>query len=160
MSSEPLVCAVMLANGRQEMVNRAVASWKAQTYERKMLLIYDTTPEPLQIAGGECVFHYIGLPGEGQPGNRPIGALRNEANAKAQELGADIIVHWDSDDWSAPERIEQQVEELQNSEALLVGYTQMLFWKEPVLGAPPYPGHDEAWLYTSRHPQIVLGTSF
>ena len=37
--SRPTVCCVMLVNGREAMVKRAIASFRAQTYERKRLLI-------------------------------------------------------------------------------------------------------------------------
>ena len=45
-TSNPSVCAIMLANGRPEMVARAVKSFRAQTFRNKRLLVYDTTPIP------------------------------------------------------------------------------------------------------------------
>ncbi len=38
----PTVACVMLVNGRPDMVKRAVASFRAQTYENSKLLIWDT----------------------------------------------------------------------------------------------------------------------
>ncbi len=98
----PTVCAVMLANGRPEMVKRAVACWHNQNYAgEKRILIYNNN------------------------GDKPICTLRNLANAQTD---ADIIIHWDSDDWSHPNRIAEQVALLQASGAECVGYGQMLFY--------------------------------
>ncbi len=100
---EPLVSCVMLANGRQEMVVRAVKSFESQTYERKEIVWFDNN------------------------GERSIGKLRNEANNRAS---GDIICHWDSDDWSHANRIAEQVTLLQSSGAECVGYDEMIFWQE------------------------------
>jgi glycosyltransferase involved in cell wall biosynthesis len=80
-------------------------------------------------------------------GGKTIGALRNEANALAR---ADILVHFDSDDWSHPNRIAEQVALLQSSGADVVGYREMLFWRDD---------GGEAWLYSNKNPGYALGTS-
>lgn len=136
----PTVCAVMLANGRDAMVARAVASFRAQTYPECHLLIWNTgTPDQFfEHALGSASITVAYSPERGT-----IGALRNAANAI---VSADIIAHWDSDDWSEPRRIEKQVALLQSSGVDCVGYRDMLFWREP-------PG--EAWLYTGH----LLGSS-
>lgn len=94
-----------------------------------------------------------------RPAGARIGTLRNIANALTR---ADILVHWDSDDWSYPERIAQQVALLQASgDVDAVGYNEMLFWRE---GEPPRYGkisdleparYGEAWRYIGS----ILGTS-
>ncbi len=100
--SIPTVCAVMLANGRPEMAERAKRSFFAQSCEfPKSILIYNNN------------------------GDKPICTLRNLANAQTE---ADVIIHWDSDDWSHPNRIAEQVALLQSSGAECVGYGQMLFY--------------------------------
>jgi len=86
-----------------------------------------------------------------------------------------VIIHWDSDDWSHPERIAEQVAFLQASGKEAVGYREMLFWRETkqVLGAgveysqtaPPRSlgslalKDGEAWLYSNGNPGYCLGTS-
>ncbi len=115
----------MLASGREEMVARAVRSFQAQTYRNKRLLILDNGRPRIQAS----------LPGNAayvtaDPAS--IGVLRNVANKFAGQLtGADIIAHWDSDDWSHPNRIAEQVALLQSSGAECVGYNEMLFWNTP-----------------------------
>lgn len=174
--TNPTVCAVMLVNGRPEMVKRAVASFRAQTYENKRLLIYDTSPDSvcdlcdsIGVGMDETDVEIIEAQAKDHHGNlKTIGYLRNRA-AIHLGLSADIICHWDSDDWSHPNRIAEQVALLQASGADCVGYTRGVFWhtdKGPSLPdvRTPYfnrPGADigEAWLYTSPKADICLGAS-
>lgn len=169
--SEPLVCAVMLVNGRAEMVRRAVASFRAQTYANKSLLILDTGEPKL---GGYYRPNevYSMMNGTGLT----FGALRNYANTLAQS--ADIIAHFDSDDWSHHRRIEEQVAFLQSSGVEAVGYRELLFWDtrtvahecsydEREASCPicvdeqqrQHEQHGEAWIYAHPHPTYLVGAS-
>lgn len=147
--NEPSVLCVMLADGRPGMVRQAVACFRAQTYQPKKILIYDTGD---RLIPGDSHF----LPPrpwytriyDGRHRGKTIGELRNLANG-VEDYG-DIIIHWDSDDWSHPRRIGDQVEMLQETGAECVGYNSMLFWKEE-------PG--EAWEYHNSDPRYCLGTS-
>ncbi len=141
--SAPTVACVMLANGRPEMVKRAWASYRAQTYPERVLIQYDNN------------------------GDRSIGALRNDANS---HTNCDIICHFDSDDISHPNRIAEQVALLQSSGAECVGYNEMLFWrearhnrKEIFADGPrtftPSGITPEAWLYRAAIPNYAIGTS-
>ncbi len=156
--SNPSVCAIMLANGRPAMVERALKSFYAQTYPGAWLLVYDTSPEPLKIEppSGSTVI-YVGA-GPGLPST--IGRLRNEANNMGD--AADILIHWDSDDWSHANRIAEQVELLQSSGKQCVGYRNMLFWRD-AQAIRMAEEHDqwtgEAWLYTETAASYCLGTS-
>ncbi len=121
----PSVACVILVNGRESMTKRAIASFRAQTYENKRLLLYDTgenyySGEPLE---NETYFRCFW---NAHRGALSIGQLRNEAIAHTE--GADIIVTMDSDDYSAPQRIEEQVRLLEASAAEAVGYNEALFW--------------------------------
>jgi glycosyltransferase involved in cell wall biosynthesis len=143
--SEPLVCAVLLVNGRPEMTRRAIESFRAQTYANKSLLILDTGDPKL---GGEYRPNevYSMMNGTGLT----FGALRNWANRLAQS--ADIIAHFDSDDVSHPRRIEEQVAFLQSSGAEAVGYRELLFWDTR-------QQHGAAWLYAHPHPAYIVDAS-
>jgi hypothetical protein len=147
----PSVCGIMLTNGRPEMAARAARCFRAQSYTgRRWLLIWDTGPRDRSLGDveekdGLMVLHSF------QPNTgKTIGALRNDANAATVKLGADILIHFDSDDWSAPGRIAEQVRHLQASGAPAVGYNEMLFYKTI---------EREAWRYRSAIPFIPLGTS-
>ena len=175
--SKPTVCAVMLVNGRPEMVARAIRSFRAQTYERKWLLLWDSTPELICCDQTEHdgVYHVPAA----DAGS--IGALRNEANGFWNKYP--IIAHWDSDDWSHPQRLTEQVELLARSGKECVGYNQMLFWRttgelqfDPRFGnegfgavtedddsisveTGPLVECGEAWLYRLPFRGYALGTS-
>ncbi len=163
------VMAVMLANGRQAMVNRAIASFQSQSYPDKVLHILDTSPEPLAVLAAPGV--EVTCIGEHSPKRTlSIGELRNVANTASHKnlINAEIICNWDSDDWSAPTRIAEQVEFLQASGAEAVGYRDMLFWRDvPATEREVYgTGSDrvidrvqEAWYYRCPNPAYCLGTS-
>jgi glycosyltransferase involved in cell wall biosynthesis len=169
--TEPTVCAIMLTRDRPELAKRAVECFRKQTYENKTLLVFDSSEFPFsgQIVRGmkEAYARMADYAGQ------PIGALRNAANTLAQ---ADILIHFDDDDWSHPNRIMEQVAFLQASGADCVGYNEMLFWREQKCNYPVLEGDDpvtahvkrnavygfggEAWLYTGTRGGVpALGTS-
>ena len=174
--SEPLVACVMLVNGRESMVRRAVASFRAQTYRNARLLIWDTGPRGHDLGDRISplkVIHCWPAP------RASIGLLRNAANAAAGDLRSDIIVHMDSDDVSHPNRIDEQVAFLQSSGADAVGYREVMFWRstcewcgtDAAQSARLHEGPHttwclrenetagQAWIYTSRHPSWFHGAS-
>ena len=158
------VIAVMLTADRPQFVNRAVACYRAQTYPAKRLLILDSgkTPVRFESTATECALwcpDYKGM---------TIGALRNAANAMAHErYNADILAHFDDDDWSHPLRLAWQVRALKSHEGMdAVGYRSMLFYDSRpgrirAEEAPPVASEEtgQAWLYTSDKPGYALGTS-
>ena len=159
--SKPTVCAVMLTCDRPEMARRAVECFRSQTYQAKKLLVYNSgeSDEIECGCGPECYHVIIQFPASASP---TIGTLRNLANSYRTGFGheqSDILIHWDDDDWSHPNRIAEQVALLQSSGADVVGYNEMLFWREPEMQNSlglTRPG--EAWLY-SGSPAQILGTS-
>lgn len=114
----------MLTADRQRFTERAVRCFLSQTYADAHLLIYDTGERPY--------YHQLTRSGIGRitvvynPSARghKIGALRNEG---IDMVKADIIVHWDSDDWSAPERICYQHSTLQGENVAAHGFHNLLF---------------------------------
>jgi glycosyltransferase involved in cell wall biosynthesis len=178
--TEPLVCAIMLTRDRPEMARRAVESFRAQTYERKKLLIVNSGPGPVLEESETCEAAqepcFIGID------VLTIGALRNHGCKYAShhyttgETCPEVFIHWDDDDWSHPNRIAEQVGLLQASNADAVGYRELLFWRtgvirqvgkgsleldERVIGeGPVYGPVGEAWLHTKRHAlPFAFGTS-
>ena len=147
---DPLVCAIMLTRDRPAMAARAVESFRRQTYENKTLLLYNNgDSDEIECGCSAEAFHVKILGTHGLS----IGILRNAANAFRTGYhpnGPDIIVHWDDDDWSHPNRIADQVALLQRSGADAVGYREMLFWRDEI---------KQAWLFTGATPNYALGTS-
>ena len=198
MSNQPTVCCVMLTRDRPELAAKAVECWKSQTYNPMgcRLLIYDTGIKPLgldaEALGLKCRFSdgHTGVMYQRGQIVGTIGQHRNAANEYASQPHAgfkahDILIHFDDDDWSHPNRIAEQVAFLQISGADVVGYNQMLFWRSmtrcPELHGIPCcdsgmrsggRAHDrecssqqtinygEAWLYTAAAGLTpALGTS-
>jgi len=162
MASEPTVCAILLTKDRPELAARAVRCFRAQTYGRKKLIILNSGKGGWYLAMdwdsgaiGSSELHW-----PISDSKDPLGRLRN----KACELGAsaDIFCHWDDDEWCHSSRIAEQVAFLQSSGAAVVGYNQMLFWRNAD-ARHAYEDHDtwdggQSWLYTGPAHQ-PLGTS-
>lgn len=181
--NQPTVAAIMLVNGREEMVNRAAECFERQTYENKRLLLWCTgegfsgfTP-PWALREDVMIPEVDAKACEGMT----VGALRNLANKYASHhyvkswKRPEIFVHWDSDDWSNPNRLAEQVALLQSSGKQAVGYRDLLFWQEPsqkdfIRKTPREQArftrqeqerelYGEAWLYSNANQSYCLGTS-
>lgn len=153
--SEPLVCAIMLVDGRPEMVKRAVASFRARSYCNAEMLLFNTALDGRDACDeyeSETI-HAVWCPGMN---GRTIGALRNYAcdlTGEALGIEADIICHWDSDDWSGTQRIAEQVALLDATGADCCGYREAVFWDTR-------PGQFcGAWVYRSPDTSYAIGAS-
>ena len=111
-SSEPTVSCLLVTADRPQLIKRALRGYQQQTYDHLELIILDNGHTPV-----EDVVRSFDLPGtvqylyhEPDP-DMWIGGLRNEALEVA--TGEFVVPQWDDDDWSHPERIERQVEVLQ-----------------------------------------------
>ncbi len=133
MTGTPRVACIMLVNERPEMALRAITSYRSQTYANRELIVVDTGVEPVyMVLGPEEFCAYTPSLREGNS----VGYLRNFANRLS--LGASLFAHFDSDDWSHPRRLEEQVELLLASGKEAVGYRDMLFWDTTT--TDPFPG--------------------
>jgi glycosyltransferase involved in cell wall biosynthesis len=175
----------MLTADRPALARHAVECFRRQTYAAKRLFVLDTGADPCmspelqrELTTGIYVEHY---PPDCMIPLKTIGELRNWANSYAHEdcLAGDIIVHFDDDDYSHPNRIAEQVAMLESSGADAVGYNEMLFYDDrkycagchEVVGSQHRPScprqgivslasvysgtPGETWLYTGS----ILGTS-
>lgn len=174
--SAPMVCCILLVNGRPEMTRRAIASFQAQTYERKRLIILDTGASPVNLDADVIDrLYYRGVWEESgympEWAGKTIGWLRNKANEYALSFPVDLIAHFDSDDWSHPRRLEEQVALLEASGKMCVGYRELLFWDtrpdpdsyfEASDGSkfPDDQPRNEAWVYRNLDPRWAAGASF
>ncbi len=77
-------------------------------------------------------------------GTATIGEKRNLACDRG---AGEIIMHWDDDDWSGPDRMQDQVQRLQESGKQVTGYRTITFHEG-----------DERWFYQGP-PDYVVGTS-
>lgn len=157
MKTEPLVCVITPTCNRPGMVAWAIDCFRRQTYRNKRLLVLNSgMPRSgwgncdwvSRENGGVTVLHRPELEGN------KIGLIRNFANEATSPLGAEIIVHFDDDDFSDPNRIAEQVEFLQSSGADVVGYNSWLVWQCAAGSDGP------AWLYDFPMPTYAFGASF
>jgi glycosyltransferase involved in cell wall biosynthesis len=147
--TEPFVCCITPTRDRPEYLKRAVECFRAHTYTRRMLLIYDDGSDPVTHVSHDpdpLILHVRSFALIGK--HSPIGTLRN--HAIALETKADLIAHFDDDDWSAPTRLAEQVAFMQASGTEIVGYSDMPFYDEI---------RDKVLLYDSHNPNYALGTS-
>jgi hypothetical protein len=151
---DPTVCAIMLTCDRPELARRAVESFRSQTYRAKRLLILDSGTElDPDLEDESAEIHWVPAQREGFT----IGELRNTANAFWTEYP--ILIHWDSDDFSHPNRIAEQVALLQSSGADVVGFREMLFWRQTRHKMDRNYCEGAAWLYSNPDPRYCLGSS-
>jgi hypothetical protein len=97
----------------------ALDCWKQQTWPEKELIILDDQDDPsFLVPPGEPGVRYYKGP------KLTVGAKREWLCSKAN---GEAIIHFDSDDWSAPDRIAQQMEFLKTGKPMS-GYHSILFW--------------------------------
>lgn len=154
------ICAVCLTADRQAQTDRAVRSFLAQTYKDKVLAILDTGAREYELpadAVNSKMVTYLRLRPDVsnlfEP-HRPwsIGGLRNFANRAVGELSVNAIAHWDSDDWSHPDRLAMQAAALERDDVEVTGFGEFLVWNSL---------SNQAWRYESQHARkkyVVGGT--
>lgn len=103
----PLVSCIMPTGARPDFARHAIASLQAQNYEHWELVIVDDGPG-LAPPPDPRIRHVRVPPG------LTIGAKRNRAVEVAR---GEFVVHWDDDDWYAPQRLRRQLEPLLADEA-------------------------------------------
>jgi glycosyltransferase involved in cell wall biosynthesis len=139
-----LVSCVLPTCNRARLIPRAIHSYQSQTYPHRELIVLDNGcdgTERLIPSQPDITYRRI-------IGHRTTGEMRNLCAERAQ---GEIICHFDSDDWSAPERVADQVERLAQSDGVLTGYKSMLFYDERV-------GQVYQWAWYNG-PPFALGTS-
>ena len=109
-----------LTRNRPQWLPKAIRSFQQQTFRRSELVI---------LADGQDVRHLVP---ERDPrirlihldGRPEIGAKRNYGCERAT---GELIAHWDDDDYSAPERLANQVERLLETGKAVTGFHSMRF---------------------------------
>lgn len=122
-STEPLVTCWMATRNRRAWLPEAIRCWQLQTYANKELLI---------VADGEKVndliprddprVSLVTLLDE----ERPL-FLPDKFNFVCRMAKGVILSKFDDDDWSAPQRLTEQVALLQSTGKAVTGYHSILF---------------------------------
>lgn len=115
------VTCIMPTRNRRQWVPRAIELFRAQTYERKELLIVDSGDSVADLVPQDPRITYI----HASVGMK-LGALRNFCCGRSD---AEFIAHWDDDDWYHPERLAEQVAAVEGHQ--VVAYNRCHFDGEP-----------------------------
>jgi hypothetical protein len=102
----PLVSCLMVTRNRPQLALRAVSSFLGQTYPNRELVIVDeseTDWSPQLPESDKIRWHHI------PSGKGPLGKMRN---LSLQLAAGSVVMQWDDDDWSHPDRIMRQWESL------------------------------------------------
>lgn len=132
----------MPTRGRSELARQALECFWNQTYSHRELIVLDDAERP-SFPGGIAMdgVKYLRL-----EETLNIPQKRNKCCELAQ---GQAIAHFDSDDWSAPERLQTQMDVLQRSGLSVTGFHSILFYDMTNKRAHSY----------SYKPDFALGTS-
>lgn len=120
-STLPLVSCIMPTANRHEFIPKSVQYFLRQDYPYKELVIIDDGTESVSnLLPNIYSIRYFYL----KPENT-VGYKRNIACEKA---AGSIIVHWDDDDWYAPNWISHQVKTLIENDAEICGLSHVQFY--------------------------------
>ena len=139
-------CIMPTSIARQQFIPLAIGYFLRQDYSHAELLIVDDgTPSLEHMIPVLPGIRYIHVPEKCSS----IGAKRNDACALAR---GSIILHWDDDDWYAPDWISRQVNILESSQAGITGLSSLHFFN---------PASARCWLYTysyNKQPWVAGAT--
>lgn len=129
----PLItCMLVTAKGRFELARQSIRCFIDQTYTNKELLIVNEGPEPYQRqiqtfvdSLGRNDIRCCWLRGEGE---YTLGGLRNIAVGLSR---GEIVVQWDDDDFSMPQRLSAQYAFMKKQEGRVCWLSDQLHYYWP-----------------------------
>jgi len=117
----PLVSCICVTANRRHMIRAALESYVSQDWQNKELIVIDDgSPDVRDLCVDLPNAVYICVAGP-----QKIGTKRNLA---CEAASGEIIITFDDDDWSASNRVSDQVTRLLESGKAVSGYHSMLFW--------------------------------
>ena len=159
----PKVTAICPTHNRRRYIPSVIACFLSQTYtDSELVIVDDGTDSVADLIPDNPRIRYIRLEGP----RRTTGEKRNICCGHAQ---GEFIVHFDDDDWSAPERIADQIAKLESSGKQVMTYHNILYWNvltrkiyrfQPVSEGTPYGAtfcYRKTWWEQHRFDNIVLG---
>jgi glycosyltransferase involved in cell wall biosynthesis len=154
----PLVTCIMPTADRRPFVGRAIQYFLQQDYEERELIVVDDGADAIRdlIPADDPRVRYMDIR-RSNGARRTIGAKRNFACAAAK---GQIILHWDDDDWSAPDRITCQVTHLlQGGEARTIrSHPPEVCGLQHIIYYEPTAGSAWRYIYRGRRPWVAGNT--
>lgn len=115
-----MISCVMPTYNRRAFIPAAILCYQQQTWKERELIILDDGEDKIEdLIPPDPTIHYYPLDKKYN-----TGAKRNMVNSLAS---ADIIAHFDDDDWCAPERLEHNASFLHDG-CIMTGYSITFFW--------------------------------
>lgn len=116
-----LISAIMPTGDRLDLAPLAVTCFLRQTVTDSELIVIDDGAESLapHLPPDPRIRHYR---------NARSVSIGQKCNQACQVAHGKYIVRWDDDDWSAPERLADQLERLEKSGKAVTGYNTLLYW--------------------------------
>jgi len=120
--TQPLVSCIMPTANREKYVPFAIKYFLEQDYPNKELIIIDDGKYPIQylVPDHPCIYYYYT--------EEPVGSIGIKRNYACEKTNGEIIIHWDDDDWHAPDWISAEVYFLQTSKADMVGMQHIYYY--------------------------------
>jgi len=117
----PLVSCIMPTANRDFFIPDAIDNFLKQNYPNKELIIIDDGDKSISelIPKIENIKYYYY--------NDPLGKLGSKRNLACEKARGKIIMHWDDDDWYAPDWISYQVTLLKKTKTKICGLNQVIF---------------------------------
>jgi O-antigen biosynthesis protein len=140
--AQPRVACIMPTCDRPELVPRAVRHFQRQSYVRRQLVVVDDGVRPVgPLLPADDRVRYLRI-----AARTPLGTKRNLA---CDAVDADVIMHWDDDDWMAPSWIDAQVRALVDADAEVTGLDRLHFYApvERRAWRYVYPAHGKPWVH-------------
>jgi hypothetical protein len=130
-AAAPRVSCIMPTYNRRQFVPLALRWFLAQDWpSRELVIVDDGTDRVADLLPDDPRIRYVRLDRK-----HSLGAKRNQA---CQAASGEVIVHWDDDDWSAPQRLTYQVSSLLRDKADACGLTRLYYHQ---------PATDLSWQY-------------
>jgi glycosyltransferase involved in cell wall biosynthesis len=141
-SDAVMVSCIMPTKNRSKFVPLAIDYFKKQDYPNKELIIIDDGNAPIKhLIPDDPQIRYFYL----EQKEKSVGSKRNFGCEQAK---GELIIHWDDDDWYAPDWISFQVNSIRKSGADIAGLNQVQYWSPLVR---------TCWVtknYDSKHPWL------
>ena len=127
----PLVSCITPTANRQKYLPLAIDYFLKQDYPNAEMVIIDdgTSPATHLIPDNPKIRYFY---------TDPIGTIGVKRNYACEKAKGEIIMHWDDDDWYAPDWISRQVQAMESSKAGIVGLNQVIFFS---------PSINKRWMY-------------
>ncbi len=145
----PRVSCLMVTANRLKLASRAVRCFKNQTYPNKELVVIDDGEAdygPLLAELPADEVRYVKL--EKKP-DSILGKLRNRS---LEEATGEFRLHWDDDDWIHPDRIQRQVDVMQQGYDAVTLHGSIMHLDTPEFFDHPYIGYlKQGWPASIMH---------